>query len=408
MRILFFPITTPAFTESALSLTPKVSLIKNSLYLDIEPTLKLFKGEENLFLKAMQLLDKFALNSHFVLTDRPEWAQALNVRPEVFLLPGKSTEPLLNLDISRLEFIGDPQKLEEERKERTDLIRFMKRVGLKTVADFTRLSATAIGRRFGKMGVILLDWVLGNRELLLPTFVPEGLIHEAIDTEELTSLESLLYELPPVLNRIESRLIGRSQMVKSLELNFHLESRNKLQKQYHLSDPTQSSEVLLKLLQELLRDLAWDSPLQSLEMTIIDTVPHTPGQLSLFETGESLFSDLSQYLTRLRAKFGETQVGFPLLQESYLPERSWAPIWSPPETESDHSTPHRPLFLFTPPKPCHPLSSWKLIPSENLMTEWWSPNGIRKYFIAIPPRGSHLWLYWDLEEKAWYAHGTFD
>lgn len=408
MRILFFPTTTPAFTESVLSLTPKVSLIQNSLYLDIEPTLKLFKGEENLFLKALQLSETFSLNSHFVMTDRPEWAQALNTRPEVFLLPGKSTTPLLSLDISRLEFIGDPQKLEEEKKERTDLIRFMKRVGLKTIADFTRLSATAIGRRFGKMGVILLDWVLGNRELILPTFVPEGFIHEAIDTEELTSLESLLHELPPVLNRIESRLIGRAQMVKSLELKFHLESRNKIQKQYHLSDPTQKSEVLLKLLRELLSDLTWDSPLQSLEITLTDTVPYTPGQLSLFETGESVFSDLSQFLTRLRAKFGETQVGFPLLQESYLPERSWTPTWPPQEKESSHSTPHRPLFLFTPPKLCHPLNSWKLIPSENLMTEWWSKSGIRKYFIAIPPRGSRLWLYWDLEEKAWYAHGTFD
>lgn len=408
MRILFFPNTTPAFTESVLSLTPKVSLIKNTLYLDIEPTLKLFKGEENLFLKAMQLSETFSLNSHFVLTDRPEWAQALNTRPEVFLLPGKSPQLLLNLDISRLEFIGDPQKLEEEKKERTDLIRFMKRVGLKTIADFTRLSAPAIGRRFGKMGVILLDWVLGNRELLLPTFVPEGLIHETIDTEELTSLESLLLELPPVLNRIESRLIGRAQMVKSLEIKFHLESKNKLQKQYHLSDPTQKGEILLKLLRELLSDLTWDAPLQSLEITVTDTVPYSPGQLSLFETGESLFSDLSQYLTRLRAKFGEAQVGFPLLQESYLPEKSWTPTWPPQEKENSHSTPHRPLFLFNPPKPCHPLSSWTLIPSENLMTEWWNKSGIRKYFIAIPPRGSRLWLYWDLEEKAWYAHGTFD
>jgi hypothetical protein len=348
------------------------------------------------------------LNSHFVLTDRPEWAQALNTRPEVFLLPGKSSQPLLSLDISRLEFIGDPQKLEEEKKERIDLIRFMKRVGLKTIADFTRLNATSIGRRFGKMGVVLLDWVLGNRELILPTFVPEGFIHEAIETEELTSLEFLLHELPPILNRIESRLIGRAQMVKSLELKFHLESRNKIQKQYHLSDPTQKSEVLLKLLRELLNDLNWDSPLQSLEITVVDTVPYTPGQLSLFETGESVFSDLSQFLTRLRAKFGESQVGFPLLQESYLPERSWTPTWPPQEKECSHSTPHRPLFLFTPPKPCPPLNSWKLIPSENLMTEWWSKSGIRKYFIAIPPRGSRLWLYWDLEEKAWYAHGTFD
>ena len=408
MRILFFPTTTPAFTESALSLTPKVSLVGNSLYLDIEPTLNFFKGEENLLLKATHLSANFLDSSHFVLTDRPEWAQALHTRPEVFIPKGKSAKVLLDLDISRLEQVGDPQKIEEEKKERNDLIRFMKRVGLKTIQDFTCLSVSAIGRRFGKMGVLLLDWVLGNRELLLPTFTPEGPIHESIYTEELTCLESLINELPPVFHKIEARLIGRAQMVKAFEITFHLESRNKLKKQYQLSDPTQKSEVLLKLLKELLKDLVWDSPLQSLEVTITDTVPYTPGQLSLFETGESLFLELSQYLTRLRNKFGESHVGFPLLQESYLPENSWAPTWPPQEKESSHSTPHRPLFLFTPPKPCHPLNSWKLIPTENLMTEWWNPHGIRKYFIAIPPRGSRLWLFWDLEEKAWYAHGTFD
>ena len=118
MRILFFPTTTPAFTESVLSLTPKVSLVGTSLYLDIEPTIKLFKGEENLLLKASHLSATFLNHSHFVLTDRPEWAQALNTRPEVFIPQGKSLKTLLQLDISRLEQIGDPQKLEGEKKER--------------------------------------------------------------------------------------------------------------------------------------------------------------------------------------------------------------------------------------------------------------------------------------------------
>ena len=408
MRILFFAESNPAFTESALSLTPKVSLVKGGLYLDIEPTLKYFKGEENILLKACQLCSHFGVSSPFVLTDRPEWAKAFSNHQEVFIPPGKSSTVLLKLDISRLEVLGDPNQIENEKKERNELVRFMKRVGLKTIADFTQLSATAIGRRFGKMGVSLLDWILGNKELILPTFVPEGLIQESLNTEELTSLEALFYGLPPIFHKLESRLKGRAQMAKSIELMFHLESRNKIQKLFHLSDPTQSSETLLQLLKEFLKDLSWDSPLQSLDITIKETVPYVAGQLSLFDTGESVFSDLSQYLTRLRNKFGDTQVGFPILQESYLPEKSWAPSWPPSTKSQTHATSHRPLFIFAPPKPCHPLPSWKLIPSENLMTEWWSSHGVRRYFIAIPPKGSRLWLYWDLEEKTWYAHGTFD
>ena len=134
------------------------------------------------------------------------------------------------------------------------------------------------------------------------------------------------------------------------------------------------------------------------------------------ENKEAVFSDLAEYLTKLRAKFGEAQVGFPALQESYLPERSWQAVWPPQEVtfqilmenEKHYSTSHRPLFLFIPPKICYPLASWKLISTENLMTEWWTEKGGRRYFIALPPQGNRLWVYWDLEEKVWYAHGTFD
>ena len=284
----------------------------------------------------------------------------------------------------------------------------MKRVGLKTVSDFTLLNITAIGRRFGKMGINLLDWVLGHRELPLTVFVPEETIQETIFTEDLTSLDSLIYALTSVFQKIELRLKGRGQSVKALELNFGLESRIPFRKEYHLSEPTQKSEVILRLLAEFLSETSWDSPLQYLETTITDTVPHTSGQLSLFETGETAFYNLHQYLTKLRAKFGDSQVGFPALQESYLPENSWVPLHTPQEQLGSYSTPQRPLFLFSPPKPFSPSTSWKLTPTENLMTEWWSPSGTRRYFIATNSKGSRLWIYWDSEKKAWYAQGTFD
>ncbi|MFM8316101.1 MAG: hypothetical protein ACKOA8_17620, partial [Deltaproteobacteria bacterium] len=372
MRILYLANTTTSFAESTLCLTPKVYLIKNSLYLDIEPTIKFFKGEETIFLKAMELAAYFKLNSHFVLTDRPEWAQALHTQNEVFIPKGKSQSTLLNLNISRLEWIGAPQKLEEEKTERKDLIKFMKRVGLKTISDFTSLNVTAIGRRFGRLGINLLDWILGQNELHLPIFTPENLIQETIFTEELTSFDSLMHTITSAFQKIELRLIGRGQSAKALELNFGLESETPLRKHYQLSEPFQKSEPILTFLKEILKELSWDSPLQHLEIKITETTSHTPGQLSLFETGETIFSNLYQYLTKLRAKFGDSQVGFPLIQESYLPEKSWMPLPTPQENKDSYCTPQRPLFLFSPPKPCFPSASWKLIPTENLMTEWWS------------------------------------
>ena len=111
---------------------------------------------------------------------------------------------------------------------RRDLIRFMKRVGIKKISDFAALSPTAIGGRFGKMGVTLLDWISGEGELILPPFIPEETLTERLQTDEITSLESLLQYLRPTLDRIKVRLQGRSQMAKTLQLKFYLESRKKM------------------------------------------------------------------------------------------------------------------------------------------------------------------------------------
>ena len=199
-RILFFPSTALAFNEACLALTPKVYSIQNTLFLDIEPTQMLFGNEERILHSATQLAQHFGLNPHYVLTDRPEWAHALISDPQIVIPTGKSFERLLSLDLSRLAYCGDPSELKSEFKEKEELARFMKRVGMRLIQDFANLSVTAIGRRFGKCGIRLLEWVLGQREVILPPFVPDSLISEALDAEEICSLENLLSQLALVLN----------------------------------------------------------------------------------------------------------------------------------------------------------------------------------------------------------------
>jgi len=46
---------------------------------------------------------------------------------------------------------------------------------------------------------------------------------------------------------------------------------------------------------------------------------------------------------------------------------------------------------------------------ERIQAGWWSGHDIRRdYYIAVDKKGSHLWIYQELNEHGrWYLHGLF-
>jgi protein ImuB len=417
-RILYFqsPHSLTSFAEACLSLTPKVYVPPkaNEVYLEISTTAHLFGGESGVVFLAGNLAASFGVQRLTVLVDRPEWARACAVGTEILLAAGTGQPFLHSLPLDRLIEVGDPLALEAERPEREALVAFMKRVGMRTIGDFARLSFIAVGRRFGKAGVLLQEWVQGARELVLPDFVPEAPIQESLDTEETPSLEALLFALRASLVRMESRLTGRALVARTLKLSFHLDSGERKERVLEISEGGREAGALLKLLREFLSAMHWDSPLTRLDLEVTRTEPFTPGQLSLFDKRENRFADLAGFVERLRVRFGPEAVGFPALQESYCPERSWKNTWPPPKPDkpSCPSLPPagtRPLFLFMPPRPWQKPSHCQLIPTENLATEWWREDGgHRRYFIARTVQGEKLWTYWDVRRGEWFLQGTFD
>ena len=398
------------FAEACLALTPKIHLYRErELYLDLAPTEKALGGETGQLLCLENLLESFAFDGKLVAVDRPEWARPLATQPVTWIPRGESHARLLSLPIDRLPFCGDPAEVDEKLPELEKLAQFMRRVGIKHLRDFTRLQPSAIGRRFGKLGARLHDWVMGKREVSLPLFEPPERIVEEMPTEEIASLEALLFCLRQILIRIEARLTGRSRMVKQLLIELKLESGKSVRKHLTLAQPLVEATEILKLLREYLNKMKWDSPLAHLRVEVAQAIPKTEGQLSLFDRGENRLTDLGKYIERLRARFGETAVGFPELKESYRPERSWKNVWPPrPSGLPRQSFPHRPLFLYTPPRPASPKPNWHLTPSENLAAEWWDEGGYRRYFVAETPRGEKLWIFLDGSSREWFLHGTFD
>jgi hypothetical protein len=187
MRTLYLKSDVPLFSlaETSLALTPKVALCGPfDLYLEISSTEKIFGGEAGLLSRAEKLLEAFPHSPcRKVLTDRPEWARAILQESDVLLARGESAAFLRWLSIEKLLWIGNPLSGEDEQKEKSRLIAFMKKVGLQSLGDFLDLPVSAVHQRFGKLGETLHDWACGRRQLCLPLYQPDTPLIEKVDAE---------------------------------------------------------------------------------------------------------------------------------------------------------------------------------------------------------------------------------
>lgn len=417
-----------ALPEACLSLTPKVSecalkpplsdsVGESVVFLEISSTEKFFGGEEKILSLAEEIFNELSWRGQVVLTDRPEWGLAFATQPRSLMAPGQSRKQLQGLPIQRLGFCGDPWKISEELDERADLTKFLRKVGLRFIADYLKLPLPSVQKRFGKMGSYLHDWANGKRELILPLYFPTEPIRENMPTEDIGGLDPLLHSLRQLLARVETRLKGRGLAATKVELSFSLESRQVLKQRVQLKEPVQSAGLLWGLLREYLQNstLSWDSPLQDLEVGIVETAPQPKGQLSLFDDRESRLGELSEFMTRMQARLGENRIGLAECLPSYLPEQSSELIWPRVKASSPdlHCPASRPFFLYDPPRACQPNRSWKMSPTEKVTENWWETNlesrdQERTYFIAVTPQSQRLWVFWSKKQQKWFLQGAYD
>jgi hypothetical protein len=409
-KILYFQNPNPLLpiAESFISLTPKVSVVDTDIYADITCTENLFGGLFNLLQKAESILLAFNTSCSWVLTEKISWAKPLCIKEKNIFNPGESAPTLLALPIEALAHCGNPITLKEEQKERKDLVRFLKKIGMVFCSDFLKIPRSSLAQRFGQLGLRLADALVGNQEPLLAFYAPQEPINLSIDTESLGSLDALLFELHPHLSTLELRLKGRQAFIQKIKLTFHLENRSKQTEDVSFSRPTRDPITIHKVLSESLSRISWSSPLHRLTLEILESVRQSPGQLDLWDKTEEQLEELSGFVQRMRKQFGECRVGFAELLPNYLPENSWRLIY-PPVSEKmvypDHS---RPIFLFESPFPFYPSSHWKLTELERLNLHWWEKNISRRYFLAEGDTGEKLWVFFDPYTHKWFCHGSYD
>ncbi len=411
MRVLYLhhPTSLTAFSEACLALSPRIAVFSHTLLVDLGITEKAWKGEARQGAALQDLFTRFEIRPQVVLCDRAAWAPAFAIGESTHHPAGESQARLALLPIERLALLGDPATTEREAQERTKLTSFLRRVGMATIQDFLQLRPEAVLRRFGKVGAGLLDWATGAKDVPIPTLLTDSPLSDSFDTDEITSLEQLLFVTGARWQRLEARLVGRGLLAQEVQMDFQFDGAAAVRQVLRLAEPMRDTAAFIRLLRDFLDGFSWDAPLTHLGIHIPRTIAGSAGQLSLFDDQIKQFADLGQYVSRLRARYGEAAVGFTELKESHLPERSFDVSWPPqvPRLAKGHF-PQRPLFIFDPPRPYPPPPKESLRPTESLACEWWRSEGDRHYFIHHTADGRRLWIYWDTDQKQWFLQGTFD
>jgi len=302
-------------------------------------------------------------------------------------------------------------------------------MGVMTVGEALRLPRAGFARRFGSGRLLELDRALGRLpDPRVPYRSPERFIADFDLNEELADRELLLHACNELLIRLERFLRRRQVAVQHIEFAFfHLHGPAT-----HLPlgcvQPDRAVDHWFDLLRIRFERLVLPAPVIAIRLSA------GQGQAFAAATRTLPFHQqddagpripITHLAERLGARIGDESVHGVMTVAEHRPQYAWRPQRrlggiSPggrgPGFGLDTS--RRPLWMLGEPQL---LDAREGVPHyrgplefvsgpERIETGWWDENGIaRDYFVAINPRGMHLWVYRDRgrERGRWFLHGMF-
>lgn len=318
-------------------------------------------------------------------------------------------------------------------------------MGVTTIAEALRLPRQGFAKRFGATRLLELDRALGKLPDPRVSYrAPEQFIVDFDLNEEQSDAGLLLNACRELLVRLERFLLGRQMAVQHIEFGF-----------FHLQVPAthlglgcvqadRAVQHWFDLLEIKFERMALPAPVIAIRLCA------GQGQSFTAETETLQFhpqdrkpagASIAHLAERLSAYIGDESVHGVMTVAEHRPQYAWQVHSSYDEVPhcqggpAFHVDPHapellaeirrtnslvlrRPLWILKEPQlldsdwdgPCyHGRLSLQFGP-ERLETGWWDDDGVaRDYFVAVNPKGVHLWVYRDRgrESGRWYLHGMF-
>ncbi len=302
---------------------------------------------------------------------------------------------------------------------------------VRTVADFLRLPAKGLRKRFGPEVEELHRLALGD---LFTPLRPEPAQELFFRKMELpgpeTGAERLVFFVKRLLDNLLTELHDKSLALVKLHLRLDLDDRSALEESLRPDEPTLDGPRLLGLVRLRLETLTFDAG--AVELTLsADVVRRVHEQLSLVaEKPRRDPKSASRAFARLRAEFGDGAVVRAEIRDGHLPTSSfeWRPLEALPSkathapgTESERGLIRRiyekPMIL--PPRSRHEPDGWLLRGLEFgpvrdflgpyiLSGGWWKRTVEREYYFVKMQQGDVFWIFYDRYRRRWFLEGRVE
>lgn len=321
----------------------------------------------------------------------------------------------------------------------------LKGMGVTTIAEALRLPRQGFAKRFGATRLLELDRALGKLPDPRVSYrAPERFVVDFDLNEEQGDAGLLLNACRELLIRLERFLLGRQMAVQHIEFSFfHLQmpathlglgcvqADRAVQHWFDLLaikfDRLTLAAPVIAIRLCAGRSQSFTAETEALQFNPHDrkrsggSFLHLAERLSAHIGDESVHGVMTaaehrpQYAWQAHSSYDDVphcQGGAAFHVDPYAPELLTEirrtnslvlqrPLWilqEPQLLDSDHDGPryHGRLDLKAGP--------------ERLETGWWDDDGIaRDYFVAVNPKGVHLWIYRDRGRECgrWYLHGMF-
>ncbi len=230
-----------------------------------------------------------------------------------------------------------PGTAAEQTTEMTRLLAIFHQWGIHTLGQLAALEPEPLGARLGPGAVRLWEQASGRATRLLRLVRPTEIFAEELEFEhEIETAEPLLFVLRRFLEQLSLRLSALYLVAQELTFRITLADKSRYEHRFHLPDPTNSVEILFRLLQAHLETYRAEHPIVAVALEA-QPAPPAKQQFHLFETPLRDPARWHETLTRLTGLLGRDRVGTPLREDSHRADafRMEAFSWELPDPPND-------------------------------------------------------------------------
>jgi protein ImuB len=403
----------------AYQFTPLISVTPGEgLVLEIQGSLKLFGGIEQLGTRLRRELRELGYRGYLAAAPTPAAAMALAVARRqqavhtLAALPGALHE--LPIDVLNLP----PAALQD-----------LYGIGVRTLGDCTRLPRDGLGRRVTPRLLDLLDRLYGRRPDPRVYFELPASFESRLELPwEIRHTQALQNAMSRQLHELTAYLRARDTATRQLRWTLHQADGEHREYLVGLGAPGRDFAQLSLLTRERFYRETLTAAVRALELNVTQfEQPQLSTLPDLFPGGAATEREgWPQFAARLRARLGPAALQRLELHPEHRPERASrranavdATLAEAQDTRvSDLQIGHRPVWLTRRPIPLHERNGrleWRGglalgAERERIESGWWDDEPVaRDYFVATDSRGARWWVYRELTgTRKWYLHGLFE